>query len=513
MYIVTGEEMQQIEEEAIRKLAISTRILMEKAGEAVAREVLKMVSRRGEVIVVCGKGNNGGDGFVAARFLHKAGVKVMIFGLASHEELSEDAFDAFRSLNALSIPYEVLDSNTLSHFEASLSRADLLIDAIFGIGLKGAVKGFTSKVIEIINRTARSVISVDVPSGLEVDSGHVHGECVVADKTVTFTCLKVGLVIYPGANFVGDLQLVDLGIPLEIVKGVSTTTLPSIGEIKDFLPGREVDVHKKECGRVLVIAGSLGMTGAATLTSLSALRSGAGVVTLGIPQSLNPIFEQKLTEVMTIPLPETPHRSLDVGAFDKINELLKVFDVLVMGPGLSLNESTVHLVRKLVASASCPLVLDADGLNALVDATEILAKRSTPTIITPHPGELARLFKTTADEVQSDRLGFAKRAATLWNIVVVLKGARSIVSCEEKSTIVPTGNPGMATAGTGDVLTGLIGGFLSQEMTSYNAAVLATYIHGLAGDLAAEDVTPYCLIASDLIDYLPKAIKLVVGSM
>jgi len=258
----------------------------------------------------------------------------------------------------------------------------------------------------------------------------------------------------------------------------------------------------------LVIAGSLGMTGAAVLTSLACLRSGAGTVTLGIPQSLNPILEEKLTEIMTIVLPETFSRSIDVEAYGQISDLMDSFDALVVGPGLSLDESTVSLVRLLVSGIAKPMVLDADGLNAMVGETRLFRQRKAPLLITPHPGELARLYKVAPSDVQADRLGFARRAAEEWRAEVVLKGAGSIVAGPEGETVVnTTGNPGMASAGTGDVLTGMIGGFLAQGLSLHQAAVLGVYLHGLAGDLAAEDLTELCLLAGDLVAYLPQAIK------
>lgn len=506
MRAVSGQEMQRLEMMAVKELGISVRDLMERAGKAVADSATEMLTG-GEVVVICGKGNNGGDGFVASRSLFERGLSVKIFMLSSERDLSPEAADAFKALKDLPLERRSLTPKNLGNFRAALQGANLVIDAIFGIGFRGAAKGLVAEVIKEVNLASCPVLSVDVPSGLEANTGFVHNVCIRADRTVTFTCPKVGLVIYPGAGFVGELKVADLGIPEALIERASDVSLSSPDEVRTFLPTREVDVHKKACGRVLVVAGSIGMTGAASLTSLAALRSGAGLVTLGIPRSLNSILEKKVTEVMTVPLPETASASLSLEALDPIQELISSFDVLALGPGLSCEAETVSLVLKLVESVCLPLVLDADGLNALVGRVDILSKRSYPTVITPHPGELARLFGITAGEVQLDRLQFARRTAKEWGVVVVLKGARSIVGSSQGLVVSTTGNPGMATAGTGDVLTGLIAGLLSQGVEPFKAAVLGTYLHGLAGDIAVRELTEYCLIAGDLLDYLPVAFK------
>ena len=507
MRLASVKEMLEIEEEAMRRLGISVRDLMERAGKAVADEAISMLSEKEHVVIICGKGNNGGDGFVAARCLSERGFLITVFVLSPIEELSRDAREAFSTLKSAPVQSIFLDHHNLDNFAPALKGASLIIDAIFGFGLKGAVKGIAGTVIEIMNLSPCPKLSVDVPSGLESDTGHVHGVCVKAAKTVTFTCPKIGLATYPGADMVGEIVVADIGVPLEMVARICQIRLVDAAEAVSLLPKRGPDVHKKEVGRVLVIAGSQGMTGAAALTASSALKSGAGLVMLGIPSGLNEILEQKLTEVITVPLPESKSHTFDVMAYERIIELSSACDALVLGPGLSQDKSTVALVQKLVPDLACPLIIDADGLNALVGQVKLLEKRGFPTVITPHPGELSRLIKESTDEIQQDRLGFAKRAAKSWGVVIVLKGAHPVISSPEKTVIVTTGNPGMASAGTGDVLAGLIGGFLAQGLISFQAAILGTYLHGLSGDLAADDLTEWCLVAGDLIDYLPKAIK------
>ncbi|MDP3014148.1 MAG: NAD(P)H-hydrate dehydratase, partial [Candidatus Subteraquimicrobiales bacterium] len=417
------------------------------------------------------------------------------------------ASDAFKKLKKTPVKIVQLTEANLSSFDDFLGKADLVIDAIFGTGFSGEIKGFVGEIIKKISLSEVPVLSVDIPSGVNASNGRVSSICVKATKTVTFMTPKIGLIIYPGAAYTGEILLAELGASgLVKNKGIELITLERTAPL---LPERKSDIHKKACGRVLVIAGSVGMTGAATLTSLSVLRSGAGLVTLGVPESLNDILEVKLTEVMTVPLRETKQRTLHYKALNQVLSLLPDFDVVILGPGLSTHSDTVSLVRELVEKIELPLVLDADGLNA-IDDVKIFKKRKAPTIITPHPGELARLIGVSSREIQGDRVDFAKKSAKDWQVVIILKGARSVVSSPETALINMSGNSGMASAGTGDVLAGLVGGFLAQGLTPLDSAILSTYLHGLAGDIAAEKKTEYCLIAGDLIDYLPEAIKMLL---
>lgn len=523
MYVLKKNEAIKVEQEASLKLGLSVKALMEKAGKQVAKEALKALAGKEKVVIVCGKGNNGGDGFVAARHLANKGRQVRLFILdpstslpsaplragrtGSKARLKGEAADAFSSLKGTSANPVFLDSKNLGVLSKALKQADLVIDAIFGFGFKGKTTGIFLKAIESINQAGRPVLSVDVPSGLDADTGLAEGTCVAAQKTVTFTAPKVGLVVYPGLEFAGGIEVADIGIPANLVAKTATIKLSQPSEIASLLPTHPFDTHKKRRGRVLVVAGSVGMTGAAVLTAEAALRSGSGLVVLGVAESLNPILEVKLTEVMTYPLPETPKGSLSEKAFKKVLELIPSFDVLVLGPGLSVSPSTSSLVRKLVKEVCIPLVLDADGLNALVGKTDLLKSRKAPTVVTPHPGELARLLKVKVDTVQANRLKHAQQAASDWGLVVILKGARSIICAKEKATINTSGNWALATAGTGDVLAGMISSFIAQGKDVFEAATLATYLHGLSGDLAAEELTPYCVAAGDLIDFLPQAIK------
>jgi len=509
MKVVTAEEMRKIEEQAVKKgLSISN--LMERAGKAVAEEAQKMLALKDKgrpVVIVTGKGNNGGDGFVAARNLARKKLKVTLFLLVPPEEIKGEAMAAFKDLKDIPVEKIVLSPKTLTKLERALQEKPVVVDAIFGFGFRGEIKGLAFDTINRLNEYPGPKLSVDVPSGVEATSGRVGRIGVKATRTITFTRPKLGLVVYPGLSYAGEISVADIGIPHNLVERIGRVELVEKQEIARMLPMRPPDVHKKSVGQVLVIAGSLGMTGAAALTAEGALRSGAGLVVLGIPESLNKILEQKLTEVITVPLPETESQTLSEKAYSKIMDLVPNFDVLTLGPGLSQNLETTKLIKKLVKNALCPLVLDADGLNAFREDAAILKERSAPTIVTPHAGELARILKEDSATIQGDRVKYALEAAKKFEVITVLKGARSIVSSPQGATINTTGNSGLASAGTGDVLAGLISGFLAQGAPPYEAAVLGTYLHGLAGDIAAKELTEYCLIASDLFKYLPQAIK------
>ncbi len=503
MLLAKADQMRAIEEEAVAAQGISLYDLMERAGAAVAGEAREMLPRGGRVAIFCGKGNNGGDGFVAARLLaaeDKYNVEVVM--LAGAGEASGAAAQAYQEIAHI-------DAIAKTSFNPRKPPKDpgLIIDAILGFGLKGEVKGPAARAIETINSYTGAVLSVDIPSGVDADTGQVAGPAVKADRTVTFTCPKAGMALYPGIEHTGALRVADIGIEKTAIAAHANICLGSRAVVRPLLPARRTDVHKHDCGRVVVIAGSVGMTGAAAMCAQAALKIGAGLVTLGVPESLNDILEVKLTEVMTRPLPETPERTIRAKAVDEILEILPGADSVVIGPGLSTHTSTVTLVRQLVTLVEAPLVVDADGLNALAGKADLLAKRPGPTVLTPHPGELGRLLKIPADEVQSDRLAAAAKAGESWQATVILKGARTVVAGGGCLHINPTGNPGMATAGTGDVLAGMVAGLIAQGLPAYPASVLAVYLHGRAGDLAALERTELALIATDLLDYLPTAIK------
>lgn len=508
MKLVTAEQMRKIDAATIDKYGIPGILLMENAGVQVANAVRELIQEKpgARVVVVCGKGNNGGDGLVAARHLTNDGTNVRVALLCNGADMAGDAATNFRIARNMGV--SITENADLEAVRAMLGRADIVVDAILGTGISGEVHGLPRAAIEAVNDSGASVVSADIPSGINADTGQVSGVAVIADVTVTFGAIKLGLVQHPGASFCGNLRLVEIGIPRSLTFSTTISANLVTEPIASFLlPMRDQDIHKGDAGRLLVLAGSVGMTGAAALCAQAAMRTGAGLVTLGCPESLNDVLEEKCTETMTVPLPETPARSLSTGATARVLELAERSDAVALGPGLSQNPDTFALVRELVPAIAVPLVLDADGLNALEGSPQAIASRTAPTVITPHPGELARLMGSTIEAVQENRVEAARRAARETQAVVLLKGAASVIAQPSGEVwINTTGNPGMASGGMGDVLTGMVGALLAADAGPESAAIAGAYYHGLAGDAAAKD-GERGLIASDVLrtiqDVLP----------
>jgi NAD(P)H-hydrate epimerase len=511
MKVVTAAQMRDIDKKTIAS-GIRGIDLMEHAGQSVfkaMREHFGDLSGK-KLGIFCGKGNNGGDGLVVARILAEEGAKIKVILLAKREEVKGDARTNLERAQELGIEImEVISQNQLVELAETVAESDIVVDAILGTGIEGAPKEPQASVISLINTLRKPVVSVDIPSGVAGSTGKVPGSSVNAALTVSFGLPKIGLVVYPGADKVGKLVVADIGIPSRLLEDDQIkVNMITPEDVSPYLKSREPDTHKGTYGHLLVIAGSAGMTGAAMLTSYGALRSGVGLVTLGIPQSLNDIMEVKLTEGMTLALPETRNRTLSLAAQVPVLDFLKRVDAVALGPGLSIEPETVALVKNLTKEIGMPMVIDADGLNALAGEPKILRQRKASTIITPHPGELAKLTEVTAKDVQADRIKAASEFATEYNTIVILKGARTIVADSSgQSFINPTGNPGMASGGVGDVLTGMVGSGLAQGMDAICAAKVAVYVHGLAGDMIAREKGEISLIAGDLLEKLPSAFK------
>jgi NAD(P)H-hydrate epimerase len=372
----------------------------------------------------------------------------------------------------------------------------------------------TGRIVEVLNGSGKPIVAVDIPSGLEADTGKANGPCIRATHTVTFALPKLGLILEPGADYAGELHVADISIPTVLIeKEAPQRYLITADMVKEWLPPRPSAAHKGDFGRVMVVAGSRGMTGAACLVGEAALRAGAGLVTVAVPESLHDIMESKLTEVMTVPLPDTGKGSLSRDARQKILSLLENANVLAIGPGLSTVPEVVTMLRELLPSVRIPCVIDADGLNALAGEVDVLRKIQAPVVITPHPGEMARLMGVTIREIQEDRLSVAGKAATTWNEVSLLKGARTVVAAPNGAIYInPTGNPGMATGGSGDVLTGVVAALIAQGLGPAQAASAGAYIHGLAGDIGAGIKGMIGLTAGDILLNLPAAIMNIVGN-
>lgn len=510
--VATADQMRRFDTAAIEEYGVPGVILMENAGRHVfeaVRDLLGTVSGR-MVTVVSGRGNNGGDGFVAARHLREAGALVRVFLIGDPGDVKGDAKV---NLDALMSGGQVVESvKSAADMKPALAGCNVVLDAIFGTGLKGDIEGLAADAIMEINGCGRPVVAVDMPSGLDADTGRVLGVCVEADFTVTFALPKLGHFMYPGASYVGDLRVGDIGIPHALFEQVGTETAGADWVI-DHLPVRPFDANKGTFGTTLVLAGSSGFIGAAVLASEAALRSGAGLSVLALPASLQDTAAAHLTEVMTRGLPETPGRALSAKALRPALELAEKASSVVLGCGIGTDGETADFVREFIASIKKPLVLDADGLNSLVEDKGALEGDHGELVITPHPGELARLLGTTVLEIQSNRLDAARETAARFNCVVVLKGARTITADPSgRAFINLTGNSGMATGGTGDVLAGAIGGLISQRVPVMDAAVCGVYVHGCAGDIAASELGEVGMIAGDVLAALPFAFKELVES-
>jgi NAD(P)H-hydrate epimerase len=499
--------MLTIEQHAESEFGLTTTMLMERAGEAVADEAKKILSSSGKALIVCGKGNNGGDGFVAARLLDEAGYAVTVYSLANADDLAPDARKAFDKLPAR---ITIIAGSNLNTFDEAVLAADIIIDAIFGFSLKGAVRGTAADIIDRVNASQRPILSVDLPSGLAADTGKVYSSGIVADVTVTFTAPKVGMLLYSGFVNTGEYIVADIGIPGELVEEIGTYRELDKLEVRNLFPVRDINAHKKSVGQVLVIAGSRGMPGAAALVARAAYRMGAGLVAFAPPAGITAVLNEAVVEAIAWPQHETAHGTLALAADEHLLAIASQYDVVAIGPGLGSEPETEELIRMLVADIDKPMVIDASALTAIAANPNVLRNRRSETIITPHPGEMARLFGVSPQEVLGDWLGFAHRAHDEFGAVVVLKGARTVICGQVEITINTTGNPGLATAGTGDVLTGAIAALLAQGLDAYSAASIGAFLHGLSADIAVEDSNIYSLTASDVIEYLPEAINEVI---
>lgn len=512
MYLLTAEEMRRVDQTAIKDLGIPGVVLMENAGLRVLEAIREIIGhpRGKKVVIFAGKGNNGGDGFVVARHLLNEGSEVKVLLFADICEITGDAKVNLNILQSMGQKiFSINSPNSLNIVRLAVTYTDLVVDAIFGTGFKGRVPEHHANVIDIINASEKPVVSVDIPSGLEANTGRVNGACVRAASTVTFAYAKIGLLVRQGPEYTGKLTVADISIPPDMAARQGIKRFLVTREIiRKIIPARDPEGHKGTYGRVLVVGGSQGLSGAAVLAGNAALRAGAGLVTLAAPAGLHDILEVKLTEVMTRPLPESEGCSIGIEALKDVREMLMSVDVLALGPGLSTREQTVEFVRQLLPGLERPTVIDADGLNALEGKPGIIKNCKAPLILTPHPGEMARLMGIKTEEVQNNRIEVSLEAARELEAVIVLKGNRTVIAHPDGTLFInPTGNPGMASGGTGDVLTGIIAGLLGQGLPPLDAAVAGVYFHGLAGDLAAAAKGMMSLVAGDLLDYLPQATR------
>ncbi|MBF0468050.1 MAG: NAD(P)H-hydrate dehydratase [Desulfamplus sp.] len=545
MYLVTAKQMRAIDKAAIESFGIPGQILMENAGRGAVDMLLEIFPeiRSRRVCILAGRGNNGGDAFVMARYLMEKEIEVNTFLLSSREKVTGDAKANLALLDNIvaankkgSIPisgqadskgvvtikenllqkeiirdsvFEIPDLKTFRKYRNIISSHHIFVDGILGTGLNSDVRGFLKEVIETVNSLSKPVFSIDIPSGLNADNGQPMGISIKATATATFGFAKTGHLLYPGKELSGTLEIIDIGIPGFIARKENPSThLIEQPMIKRMFRPREPQSHKGTYGHLLVVAGSTGKTGAAALAANAAMACGTGLVTLAVPESINSTIEPQVTEPMTFPLPESNKGHISHSALNiLLKELVADKKVIAAGPGLGTDESTIKLVHGMVEEIALPMILDADALNAIAMNPYILKSRKAPTIVTPHPGEMARLTGKSTSEVQRNRIETATHFAVEFNATVVLKGASTLIALPDGTVhICPTGNPGMASGGMGDVLTGMIAGLAAQGFNEYQAAIAGVYIHGLCGDILAHKRGASGFVASDIIRIIPETI-------
>ena len=510
MRVVTSETMQQLDRQTIELYGVPGLELMERAGRHVAEAVKSRFTspETRSALIVAGKGNNGGDGFVVARLLSESGWSVTLLVLTPGKEFSGDArknFDRTPSSVETLFFSGVSGDRLLKLAQGN----DVIIDAIFGTGLKSSPSGIYAEAIELVNASGRPVVAVDIPSGVDATTGKIFGVAVKSGLTVTFGAAKLGHVLYPGAGYAGEIIVKDIGIPPELLGKTPFIEYVDKEFASGLLKQRKKTAHKGSNGHTLVIAGSCGKSGAAAMAANSAMRSGAGLVTLAVPCSIHQVVELKTTEAMTVPLEETANGTFAFNSLEDLRGLLVGKDAAAIGPGMGLHDETKNVVREIVSTAGVPLVLDADALNAVTeDILRLKTSASPALVLTPHPGEMARLTGDSIAKIESDRIKAAGNFAAAHECFLLLKGARTVIAAPDgRLAIIGSGNPGMASGGMGDVLTGVITALLGQGYEPFEACCLGAFCHGLAGDMAAEEKGEIGMIATDLQEMLPYAFK------
>ncbi|QWR76513.1 NAD(P)H-hydrate dehydratase [Candidatus Magnetomonas plexicatena] len=522
MKVVTAKEMMEIDRITIEDVGIPQVVLMERAGLAVAKRIMEKFSPQ-PITVICGGGNNGGDGLVAARELYNNGFCVQVFMAAELASLSDPCrfqLELLKKYNA-----EILTKPIVRESDIV---GNIIVDAMIGTGLTKQVKDTMAKTIDYINSSGCFIFSVDIPSGISSDTGEILGRAVKASCTVTFGLPKRGHLLHPGRDYTGELFVEDIGFPRSLLTDESITCeTVEKNLVSMFLPNRPDYSYKGNYGHVLFIGGARGKTGAIVMAAKAAMRSGSGLVTIGVPSSLLDSYQSRVTEEMTLPVADKGKGRFSKKALTEILDFAeKRCDIIAIGPGMGVDTDTVELVRELIVNSPVPIVLDADGINSLSalkyqDRINILNTSPTPVTITPHTAEMARLVlegKTSnlspkCMEIEKDRVGEASKFSAHSTSYLILKGVPTITADPEGNTFInPTGSPAMATSGAGDVLTGIISSFSGQGLPPLYAALLGVYLHGMAGEIAADKIGVYSTIASDLIDYIPLAINYLTGT-
>ena len=511
MWVVTAAQMQTLDRRTIQEAKVPGATLMERAGTGVVTHLIQACGplKGKQVVILCGKGNNGGDGLVVARLMAKKGAKLKVVLMAPLNELSPDAKIMYRRLSKIIRPSLFTVNPPEESLRSFTQDADLLVDALLGSGLSSSVRPPYSFAIEAMNASPAFTVAIDIPSGLDSNTGATLGFAVQADLTVTFGCPKLGLYLDSAIDKVGNIEVVDIGIPQDFVLDLNPHIhLLSQEMVRPLIPPRPPSAHKGTFGHAGIVAGSPGKTGAPALAGLGALRIGTGLVTVATPQGVSPILESKLLEVMTAPMPESSQHLLGMEAYPVLLAFAATKSALAFGPGMGISPETTELLRHLLPQLEAPCVLDADALNGLTQHCQIFSLMKQSPILTPHPGEMARLLvASSSKQVNEDRIGVSSQFAMQHRVILVLKGARTVIAEPHgQVAICPTGNPGMASAGMGDVLTGIIAGLLAQGLSPWDAARAGVYLHGLAGDLAAATIGEPGMIAGDVLTAIPHAL-------
>jgi len=513
MKVVTGECMRDLDRQAIGEHGVPGLTLMENAGAGAAREILRWLPglrEGGRVLVLAGRGNNGGDGFVVARHFREQGIGVEVILFGKRGEVKGDArvnLERWETMNG-PVP-EILAPEDFKIWIPRFDSFDLFIDALFGTGLNQEVRGLPAEAIRAVNEVDVPRAAIDIPSGLHSSTGEILGEAFRADFTATFGLPKLGMVLYPGAEMVGTMTVVDIGLPPAVIQGIKNPyILLDRTELLPLLPPRPPESHKGNYGHLLIIAGSLGKTGAAVLAALGALKIGTGLVSVALPRSLNSIILANLPEAMTEPLPETEDGVLRLESVERILRALEGKTAIVIGPGISTLPHVGEIVAAVIKKAEVPVLVDADALTHIARDRNVIAGRACPVVLTPHPGELARVLNTTSAEVQKNRIASALAASRGLDAWVVLKGARTVIAGPQGEILVnPTGNPGMAQGGMGDVLSGIIGGLLAQGLSPGSAAALGVFLHGMAADAIRFFRSEVGILASEVAEGIPFCVE------
>ncbi len=515
MKILTAAQMRRMDSHAIEGLGIIGPVLMENAGLGIVRAILERFPeiQAENVVIVAGKGNNGGDGFVAARHLFNRGARPLILLIGAKKDVKGDAALNLTMADRMGIEIREITSPELwVKSRRKLKEATLLVDAVFGTGLTKPAGGLFAKVIEDINRSPAFCAAVDIPSGLSSDTFEPIGPCVRADLTVTMAAPKVAHMFMPSEELCGELAVADISMPPFMFEDPDLKL--EMVEERDIAPcfkKRRRDSHKGTFGHLLIVAGSRGKTGAAGMAAKAALKTGAGLVTVATPKSCLPLVARSMAELMTEPLPETEEGTPAASASEHIRKLLKGKDALMMGPGISAHPETAEMMLDMLPEIKVPAVIDADGLNIIAERPEVLKSLTQPAVLTPHPGEFARLCGESTRNVVREKLSLVPEFAREFNVYLVLKGHRTLTACPDGRIFVnPTGNPGMATGGSGDVLSGMLGSMIMQGPDFLKSVLAAVYVHGLSGDLAAERYGERGLVAGNIITLLPAAVKEIV---